>query len=93
MEPWVESWICLSRLTGLRSLHVVLQYQYNSIGDFFTLMWKDRELELMAPFRTITAPREFVVTLPDRRCTMDMDVTPSRCVLELPAGESDVELP
>lgn len=92
MEPWVKSWECLSRLTGLRKLDVVLEYQYSNIGNFFDVMWKEREADLVAPFKLVTAPRDFVVTLPHRRCATDVDLGPSRCVLKLPAGGSIVEL-
>lgn len=91
MESWVKSWECLSRLKGLRKLHVVLVYHYTGLGDFFDLMWTEREEELVASFRTITAPHEFVVRLPDRRCKKDMDTKPSKCVLVLPPESEEAE--
>jgi hypothetical protein len=93
METWVKSWECLSRLTGLRKLDVVLEYQYDLFGNLFDVMWKEREADLVAPFKLVTAPRDFVVTLPHRTCAIDMDLGPSRCVLKLPAAGSTVELP
>lgn len=84
LEPWVNSWESLSRLTGLRKLHVVLEYRYSGFDDCYERMWKEREGELLAALKTVTVPPDFLVTLPDRRCATDVDVSPSRCVFELP---------
>jgi hypothetical protein len=68
----------------------VVKYRYSGFGDYFDIVWKEREAELIAPIKTITAPRDFVVTLPDRRCATDLDVGASNCVFELPANETSV---
>ena len=56
------------------------------------MMWKEREPELLAVVKNITAPRDFVVVLPDRRCTTDVDVGASRCVLKLPEEQQTTDV-
>jgi hypothetical protein len=46
--------------------------------------WKENESELMDSVRLITAPNDFVLVLPDRECSTDVDLGDSKCVLQLP---------
>ena len=89
MEQWDESWNALSKLTGLRHLRVSLIFRYGQWSDYYEQLWKEREKELLDPIKRITAPRDFVLTLPDRRCSTVMDVGDSRCVLRLPDGDDE----
>ena len=41
-------------------------------------------MELLQPLRCIKAPTDFVLVLPDRRCSTDVDLGDSKCVLQLP---------
>lgn len=87
LEPWFRSWDALSRLTGLRRLHIDLEYRFTLWSDYYEQMWKERGNELLGTVRAITAPRDFVITLPNSRCTTNLDVGASKCVLKLPEGE------
>ncbi|KAF2822046.1 hypothetical protein CC86DRAFT_301580 [Ophiobolus disseminans] len=93
MEPWLRSWDSLSRMTGLRKLHVVLEYRLLSFDEGYKKMWKEKEVELLAAVKTVTAPRHFVVVLPNRRCTTDLDVGPSRCVFRSSEEQQSPDMP
>lgn len=94
MEQWFKSWDALSKLTGLRRLRISLVFRYTHWGDYYEELWKDKWVDMLAAVKTITAPREFVVTLPDRKCSREVDVGESKCIFELPArneGEVDTD--
>lgn len=84
MYQWLKSWDALSKLTGLQRLHINLVFRFSHWTDYYEEMWKERGEDLLAPIKTITAPKTFVVTLPDHRCSMDIDIGESKCVLKLP---------
>ena len=75
-----ELWEALGRLTGLRRLEIELhkEYCYNH------QVWVDRQSAFLEPVKTITAPSVFVITLPDPRCSAEMDRGETNCVLRLP---------
>lgn len=91
LEPWLNSWTALSRLTGLRCLHITLVFRNTHWFDYYDGLWKERGTELLGRIPDITAPKEFVITLPDRRCTTDVDVGASSCVLQLPGDDTSSE--
>jgi hypothetical protein len=86
-DPWSKTWKALSRLTGLRRLHIDLVFRYTH-PDEFEEYWKDKGTKLLEPVKLITWPRDFVVTLPDARCTTNVDVGKSRCVFEVKREEA-----
>jgi hypothetical protein len=83
LEPWLKSWEALSRLTGLRRLHINFEYAYNHWSAGHEDMWKKRGTELLAPAKEITAPRDFVIFLPNQNCATDLDVGNPNCVLKV----------
>jgi hypothetical protein len=92
-DPWFKSWDALSKLTGLRRLHINMVFRYNSRSDYEQL-WKARGTMLLEPIKRITAPREFVIVLPDPRCSVELDVGESKCVIKVagwPTSGSDEE--
>ena len=87
-DEWVQTWNNLRKLTGLRRLHVKLGFRYGFPPDDFESFWKSNRLQFLAPVKTITAPADFVVTLPDPTCsTVGVDVGDSRCIFELPVSD------
>ncbi|CAO2651865.1 Nn.00g001480.m01.CDS01 [Neocucurbitaria sp. VM-36] len=92
LDHWFESWNALSKMTGLRHLQITLDFRYGNWSDTYETLWKERGEELLEPIKRITAPRDFVITLPDHRCSTDIDVGDSKCILRLPnRPDEDVE--
>ncbi|KAH7386057.1 hypothetical protein BKA66DRAFT_415775 [Pyrenochaeta sp. MPI-SDFR-AT-0127] len=89
LDQWYKSWGALGKLSGLRRLRVSLVFRYTHWSDYYEELWKERWVEMLEPLKTITAPRDFVVTLPDRRCSTAIDLGESHCVFELPAAVED----
>jgi hypothetical protein len=82
-EGWFRSWEALSRLTGLRRLHINLEYIRRSWDPATETMWNETGAEILSKVKDITAPRDFVIYLPDRRCTTDIETGNPRCTLQL----------
>ncbi|KAH7068098.1 hypothetical protein BKA63DRAFT_494765 [Paraphoma chrysanthemicola] len=82
LDTWAPSWEALSRLTGLRRLHINVAGRH--VDGTPQELWQEQGANFIKMARTITAPREFVIILPDRECETDYDVGDSRCVLRLP---------
>ncbi|KAF1849455.1 uncharacterized protein K460DRAFT_276323 [Cucurbitaria berberidis CBS 394.84] len=85
MDEWLKSWDALSKLTGLQHLHITLSYTYWS--EACKVLWEEHGARLLEPIKMITAPRDFVITLPGRSCSTDMDVGESKCIFRLPSGD------
>jgi hypothetical protein len=83
MEGWFRSWEALRKLTGLRRLHINLEYQRRTWDGATHKTWNENGVETLCKVKDITAPRDFVIFLPDRRCTTDIDVGNPRCILKL----------
>jgi hypothetical protein len=81
VESWARSWNALSRMTGLRRLHINLEHPHFHWTDDINEGWTERGPKLLEQAKTITAPRDFVIFLPNRRCTTNLDVGDSHCVL------------
>lgn len=91
-REWFRSWEALSRLTGLRWLHIRLYFCLDLWQQCYGDFWKQNHRELLEPIKEITAPRDFAITLPNWRCSTDVDVGSSRCVFKLPErGSSDTD--
>ena len=60
--------------------------------DCYEEVWKPNEDILLEPVGAITAPSDFVLVLPDRRCSVNVDLGDSRCVLQLPEEITAEEL-
>jgi hypothetical protein len=88
-DEWYRTWNVLRRMTSLRTLHVrlffVMDLWQSCYGDF----WKQNDQAVLEPIKSITAPQDFVVTLPDWRCSTDLDVGKSRCIFKLPERNGD----
>ncbi|KAF2628370.1 hypothetical protein BU25DRAFT_420853 [Macroventuria anomochaeta] len=82
LEAWKQSWGALRAMTGLRQLRVVLYFRWRDVLDCYEDYWKKHELELLDPVKTITAPANFVLVLPDRRCSTNIDMGSSKCILQ-----------
>ena len=87
-REWFRSWEALSRLTGLRRLHMKLYFCLDLWQQCYGEFWAQNNRELLEPIKKITAPREFVLTLPNWRCSTNVDVGNSRCVFRLPERDS-----
>ena len=83
-KAWEKSWSALGAMTGLRQLRVILYFRHREVFDCYEEYWKKWELHLLDPVKSITAPKDFTLTLPDRRCSTDVDLGSSKCVLQLP---------
>lgn len=90
LSPWLASWAALQRFRGLRRLHINLVFRYSHWSDYYEVLWKDKGDKLLEVVKNITAPRDFVVTLPDRRCSLDVDIGQSNCVLRLPGEGTQI---
>ncbi|EUC34702.1 hypothetical protein COCCADRAFT_92834 [Bipolaris zeicola 26-R-13] len=88
-DEWNRTWDVLGRMNGLRTLHIrlffFLDLWLQCYGDF----WEQNGKALLEPITKMTAPKDFVVTLPDWRCSTDLDVGKSRCVFQLPERSED----
>jgi hypothetical protein len=83
LEAWLKSWDALSKLTGLRRLHINFGSTYLTPSTVHEDVWREKGAEFLAPAKAITAPREFVVFLPNRKWTTDLDVGNPICVLKI----------
>jgi hypothetical protein len=83
LEPWVNSWMMLARLTGLRRLHVKLGYASSFWGERFDAIWEELGAKMLEVVKSITAPKDFVVVLPLRQIVVDAEVEDSH----LPSGQ------
>jgi hypothetical protein len=82
LEPWLKSWEALSKLKGLRRLHINLEYAYTQWTPLHEETWKQSGAQFLAPAKEITAPRDFVIFLPHLQCTTNMDLGNANCVLK-----------
>lgn len=90
LSPWFNSWEALSKMTGLRRLHIVLSYRTEYANNEYRELWRVKGTELLKPIQSVTSPRDFVITLPDRRfSTSSIEVGTSRCVLRLPPMDEE----
>ena len=71
-------------MTGLQRLSVILYFRWRDVLDCYKDHWKTHELELLDPVKSITAPARFILVLPDRRCSTNVNLGSSKCVLKLP---------
>lgn len=83
-EAWKHSWSALCALTGLRKLRIILYFRWRDVRDCYEEFWKQHELELLHPVKSIMAPTNFVIVLPDRRCSTTVDVGDTKCILQAP---------
>jgi hypothetical protein len=81
---WKKSWAAVPAMTGLRKLHVTLWFRSRDLIDCYEEIWKPHEQVLLEPIKSLIVPTDFVLVLPDRRCSTDIDMGDSRCVLRLP---------
>lgn len=94
LEPWLRSWDALSRLSGLRRLHIHLDYNQVFWNGEIDTAWNEKGAALLGRVKDITAPRDFVIFLPHARCATDLDVGNPRCVLKIrDNGSEHVALP
>jgi hypothetical protein len=82
---WDRSWAALKEMSGLRRLRVVIASRNRPWTESNLQHWEVVCPEILSGIRSITAPVDFVVTLPDRGCSTALDVGDSKCVLKLPA--------
>jgi hypothetical protein len=80
---WYQSWSALQKMTGLRRLHINLAHR-QTIWDGDIEIWNRAGTEILSMVKDITAPRDFVIVLPDHRCMMDVDVGNPHCILKIP---------
>jgi hypothetical protein len=93
-EDWFRSWEAIRKMTGLRRLHVNLEFAFNGWGGFLGWgddegKWEEKATEMLAVVKEITAPSEFVVYLPDAKCSTDLDPGNSKCVFKIPEEHED----
>ncbi|KAJ4376161.1 hypothetical protein N0V83_001442 [Neocucurbitaria cava] len=87
-NQWFQSWDVLSKMAGLRHLNIRLSFRLSRHIDFYDALWKGKGQEILEPVKRVTAPREFVITLPDIRCSTDIDVGESKCIFRLPKDDA-----
>lgn len=76
-------------MAGLRKLHIRLYFFLDLWQQCYADFWKQNSEELLEPVKAVTAPKDFIVVLPDWRCSTDIDVGQSNCIFELPAASDD----
>jgi len=81
---WYRLWDGLSKMTGLKKLHIKLYFCLDLWQGCYGEFWEQNSKEILQPVRKITAPRDFVITLPNWRCSTDIDIGESNCVFQLP---------
>ncbi|KAJ4993210.1 hypothetical protein SVAN01_01185 [Stagonosporopsis vannaccii] len=91
-EAWKKSWDALRSMTGIRQLRIVLYFRWREVYDCYEQYWRKYESELLNPVKSITAPKNFVLVLPDRRCSTNADLGSSSCVLQRPITHMAEEL-
>jgi hypothetical protein len=75
-------------MTGLRRLHVNLEFGFNGWGGLMGWgddegEWEEKATEMLAVVKEITVPSEFVVYLPDGKCSTDLDPGNSKCIFKV----------
>ncbi|RMZ70413.1 hypothetical protein GMOD_00000502 [Pyrenophora seminiperda CCB06] len=83
-SEWFRLWEALRKLTGLRRLRIKVFFDPRLWQQCHSDFWNQNSKQLLEPIKEITAPRDFVLTLPHWSCSTDVDVGSSRCVFELP---------
>lgn len=78
---WLHMWPVLQQITGLRELHTQIQGSRSRLSRPY---WFEDEAEILEPVKTVTRPEKFVVVLPFRVCSTQMDFGESKCVFRLP---------
>ncbi|KAI4704478.1 hypothetical protein J4E81_001544 [Alternaria sp. BMP 2799] len=81
---WYRLWDGLSKMTGLKKLHIKLYFCLDLWQGCYGEFWEQNSKEILQPVKRITAPRDFVITLPNWRCSTDIDIGESNCVFQLP---------
>lgn len=92
LEPWVNSWKILTRLTGLRRLHIKIGYARSFWAERLDAIWEEQGAKMLEVVRDVTAPSDFVVVLPSRQPVVDVDVGESNCVFQERGDENQAEL-
>ncbi|KAI5378695.1 hypothetical protein J4E82_002581 [Alternaria postmessia] len=83
-REWYRSWDGLSNMTGLRRLHIKFYFCLDLWQGCYGEFWEQNNKELLQPIKKITAPRDFLITLPNWQCSTNIDVGESRCTFKLP---------
>lgn len=83
-QPWSEAWQVLGQMTSLKDLSIDLGLEYSHAYEHEE--WTKQEATIFEPVKHVTAPRNFIIVLPDRRCSTDLDVGDSKCVFLLPTS-------
>jgi hypothetical protein len=73
----------LSRLRGLKRLHVSLDCPAGLHRELTEEAWRERKAEMLTAMKKITAPSDFVLYLSDKEWLMDVDLGDSKCVFKL----------
>ncbi|KAI4608040.1 hypothetical protein J4E83_009223 [Alternaria metachromatica] len=81
---WYRLWDGLSKMTGLKRLHIKLYFCLDLWQGCYGEFWEQNSKEILQPVKKITAPREFVINLPNWRCSTEIDTGESNCVFQLP---------
>ena len=89
LDSWLKTWESLSKLTGIRRLHITLAFRWHNFD--YEELWKQKGISLLEPVKKITAPRDFVVVLPNRRCSTCVDAGESNCVFKLPDRNDETD--
>jgi hypothetical protein len=76
-------------MTGLRRLRIRVDYSqvfwYGVVDHTF---WNRAAADLLGGVKHITAPRTFIVSIPNPQCARGVDIGNSRCVFEI-RGDGD----
>jgi hypothetical protein len=83
VESWTRSWNALSKLTGLRRLYINLEHPHIFWTDEINEGWTEKGAKLLEEAKKITAPRDFVIFLPNNQCATDLDFGDSHCILKV----------
>lgn len=89
LDDWFRSWDAIRKMTGLKRLHVNMEYAFHGWEDFAEARWEESGKEMLTAVKEITAPGDFVVYLPDSKCSTDVDPGNSRCVFKVPEEDEE----
>jgi hypothetical protein len=83
-REWFRSWDGLSKMTGLQRLHIKFYFCLDLWQGCYSEFWERNHKELLQPIKKVTAPRDFLIVLPNWQCSTDIDIGESKCVFKLP---------
>ncbi|ORY14394.1 hypothetical protein BCR34DRAFT_560340 [Clohesyomyces aquaticus] len=87
LPSWLKTWKIISDMAGLRELLIEFTYTYPPTSRYTFEFWMEHQIEIFEPVKCVVSPSTFVITLPYRELSTDLDVAPSSCIFRPPAQD------